>query len=120
MLFLWVGAVTACDTGACLTLPDPAVHAEIRDSITLAPAAHRASLIVVGNGFYDSTFAGERPDSLTVDFIRSSPPGRTGRYDVRVRRAGYSVWQRSGIHLEGDGCRGASSVVLSVRLQPLP
>ncbi len=118
-LLVLCGAVMACGDGACLTLPIPAVHAEIVDSTTLAPAAYRASLIVVGNGFYDSTFVGTTPDSLTVEFIRSSPPGRTGEYDVRVRRAGYSVWQTGGVHVEGSGCKGALSPVVSVRLQPL-
>jgi hypothetical protein len=118
-LIVLFGAVLACGNSVCLTLPTPVVHAEIVDSTTLAPAAYRASLIVIGNGFYDSTFVGATPDSLTVGFIRSSPPGRTGEYDVRVRRAGYSLWQRSGVHVEGSGCGGALSPVLSVRLQQL-
>ena len=113
------GTTIGCGGNACLTLPIPAVQAEIRDSITAAPAAYQASLIVAGNGLYDSTFVGPRPDSLSVSAIRSSPPGRSGEYAVRVRRTGYRLWQSS-VHLEGSGCAGALSVALSVRLQPLP
>jgi hypothetical protein len=113
------GFAFACGGGTvCLTLPTPMVQAEITDSITAAPAAYRASLIVAGNGFYDSTFAGPRPDSLTLEFISSSPPGKTGDYTVRVRRDGYRLWQGSA-HVEGSGCAGALSPVLAVRLQLL-
>ena len=118
-LIVSCGALLACD-GPCLLLPTPHVLAEVVDSTTLVPLAYRASLIVVGNGFYDSTFVGPPHDSLTARFIWSSPPGRTGEYDVRVRRAGYRLWQESGVHLEGSGCRGAKSAVLYVRLQQLP
>lgn len=112
------GAILGC-SGPCLTLPVPVVQANITDSITNAPAAYQASLIVAGDGVYDSTFVGSRRDSLTAITIRSSPPGRTGEYSVRVRRSGYRLWQSS-VHVEGGGCAGAPSVVLLVRLQPLP
>ena len=114
------GATLGCRDGACLTLPVPAIQADVRDAITDAPAAYQASLIVTGDGVYDSTFVGPRPDSLGVVAIRSSPPGRTGEYTVRVRRNGYQIWQQTGVHVEGSGCAGALSVELSVRLQPLP
>lgn len=116
---LLCGSTTGCGVGACLTLPHPAVHAEVTDSVTGAPLAYRASLIVEGYRVYDSTFVGPRPDSLSVSWIRSAPPGRTGVYAVRVRRAGYQLWQTV-VHLEGDGCDGASGVSLSVRLQQRP
>ena len=115
---LLCGATIGCGGNACLTLPDPVVDAAVRDSITAAPIAYRASLIVAGNGVYDSTFVGPRPDSLSVSAIRSAPPGRSGEYAVRVRRTGYRLWESS-VHLEGSGCAGALSVALSIRLQPL-
>ena len=113
------GAILGCSGTECLTLPVPVVQANITDAITNAPAAYQASLIVAGDGVYDSTFVGSSPDSLTAITIRSSPPGRTGEYSVRVRRSGYRLWQNS-VHVEGSGCAGALSVVLLVRLQPLP
>lgn len=118
-LFL-IGGALGCGETVCLTLPNPVVQANIRDSITNAPAAYQASLIVAGAGVYDSTFFGSRPDSLGVGFVQSAPPGKTGEYTVRVRRNGYRLWQQSGVHVEGSGCAGALSVMLSVRLQPLP
>jgi hypothetical protein len=114
------GSTFGCGNEVCLTLPIPTIQADIRDSITDAPAAYQASLIVAGDGVYDSTFVGSRPDSLSVSSVRSSPPGRTGEYSVRVRRHGYQLWQQSSVHIEGSGCAGALSVALSVRLQPLP
>jgi hypothetical protein len=114
------GATLGCGDKVCLTLPVPVIQADVRDSITDAPAAYEASLIVTGDGVYDSTFVGPRPDSLRVIAIRSLPPGRTGDYTVRVRRNAYRLWQQTGVHVEGSGCAGALSVELSVRLQPLP
>lgn len=113
-------ATLGCGDKVCLALPNPVVQANIHDSVTAVPAAYQASLIVAGDGVYDSTFVGPRPDSLSVSSIRSSPPGRTGEYAVRVRRNGYRLWQQTGVHVEGSGCAGAGSVELSVRLQPLP
>lgn len=112
------GAIVGCGD-PCLMIPDPVVLAVITDSITNAPTAYQVSLIVAGDGVYDSTFVGSRSDSLTATTITSSPPRRTGEYVVRVRRSGYRLWQRS-VHVEGSGCGGAESVVLSVRLQPHP
>jgi hypothetical protein len=40
----------------CLLLPNPVVHADIRDSVTMALIANRASSIVTGEDYYDSTF----------------------------------------------------------------
>lgn len=114
------GVVVGCGDKVCLTLPAPVIQADVRDSTTDAPAAYQASLIVIGDGVYDSTFVGPRPDSLTVVSIRSSPPGRTAEYTVRVRRNGYRVWQQTGVHVEGSGCAGALSVEIAVRLQPIP
>ena len=114
------GATLACGSKQCLTLPAPEIQVDVRDSVTDAPAAYRASLILAGNGVYDSTFVGPGPDSLSVMSIRSSPPGQTGEYTVRGRRNGYQLWQQTGVHVEDSGCAGALSVELPVRLQPLP
>lgn len=114
------GATFGCAGDTCLTLPDPVIQVDVRDSITDAPAAVGASLIVTGGGVYDSTFVGPRADSLAVTSIRSAPPRRAGAYTVRVRRDGYQLWQRAGVQIEGSGCAGALSVTLPVRLQPRP
>lgn len=119
-MLLLSGATIGCADKACPTLPAPVIQADVRDSITHAPAAYQASLIVTGEAVYDSTFIGSRPDSLTVSTMESAPPGRTGEYTVRVRRSGYRLWQQTGVLVEGSGCTGAHSVALSVRLQPLP
>lgn len=119
-LLLISGATIGCADDICLTLPDPVIQVDVRDSITSAPAAYQASLIITGGGVYDSTYVGPRADSLSVTSIRSAPPRRTTAYTVRVRRDGYQLWQRTGVQIEESGCEGARSVTLSVRLQPRP
>jgi len=116
---LFADAATACGADkVCLTFPNPAFVVEIRDSLTNAPSAYRASLIVEGNGFYDSTYVGPPADSLAARDVISKPE-RAGTFTVRVRRVGYRLWERNGIDL-GSGCELAPSVTLSVRLQRLP
>lgn len=119
-LLLISGATLGCAGDICLTLPDPVIQVDVRDSITSAPAAYQASLIITGGGVYDSTYVGPRADSLSVTSIRSAPARRTAAYTVRVRRDGYQLWQRTGVQIAGNGCEGALSVTLSVRLQPRP
>jgi len=114
-----LGAVAGCQQTACPTLPDPFVLVDVRDSVTNAPAAYGASLIVDGAGFHDSVTVGPPADSLVVSQVASASPGRTGEYTVRVRRSGYRLWERPNVLVEGSGCSGARSVSLSVRLQPL-
>jgi uncharacterized iron-regulated membrane protein len=112
----------ACGDAICLSAPSIVVQADIRDSITNAPAAHQASLIVEGNGVYDSTFVGTVADSLTRSNAQITAPGQTGEYTVRVRRSGYRLWERRGIHIDGSECSAGAinPVALSVRLQRLP
>jgi hypothetical protein len=118
LLLAAAAATMACGDKVCLTAPNPVVQADIRDSVTNAPSAYRASLILEGNGIYDSTYVGAPADSLTA-VVQSAPPGQAGTYTVRVRRDGYRVWERRGVYL-GSGCTVAPSVTLSVRLQRLP
>ncbi len=118
LLLAGAAAATACGDVVCLTAPNPVVQVDIRDSVTNAPSAYRASLVVEGNGIYDSTYVGLAADSLTA-VVQSAPPGKAGAYAVRVHRDGYRVWEHRGVYL-GSGCTVAPSVLLSVRLQRLP
>jgi hypothetical protein len=107
-------AANGCSELVCTTQPRPAIKAEIRDSITNAPAALGASLIVTNPAVYDSsTFPYESP------IVLSAGNATAGTYTVRVRKAGYRLWERTGIVVKGDRC-GAEAVELQIRLQPGP
>ena len=107
-------AASACGEIVCTAQPRPAIKAEIRDSLTNAPADSGASLIVTNHAVYDSTaFAFE------LSYVQSAANGRAGVYTVRVREAGYRLWERTEVVVNGDRC-GADATELQVRLQPGP
>jgi hypothetical protein len=107
-------AANGCSDIVCTTQPRPAIKAEIRDSVTNAPAALGASLIVTNQSVYDSTaFPYESPTVL------SAGNATAGTYTVRVRKAGYRLWEQTGIVVNGDRC-GAEAVELQIRLRPKP
>lgn len=114
-------SVIGCGDKVCLLLPRPVVEVDIREAGTNTPAGYRASLIVQGPGVYDSTFVGPRADSAAVRYVQSHPLTSAGSYTVRVRRAGYQVWQQAGVSIDVDECGGSNThPFLTVLLQPLP
>jgi hypothetical protein len=115
---------TELDT-PCFSIPRPAVRATIVDSVTGLSAAYTSSLILTTEGRYDSTRFNEdrgvvsSTDAHTPFPLASNSSGVAGIYQVRVRRSGYRLWQRSGVVVDGDRC-GALATSLDVRLQPEP
>jgi hypothetical protein len=107
-------AASACGDIVCTAQPRPAIRAEIRDSVTNAPADSGASLIVTNQAVYDSTAFAFEPS-----YVQSAVHGRAGIYTVRVRKAGYRLWERTGIVVNGDRC-GPEATELQVRLQSGP
>jgi hypothetical protein len=114
---------SACGGDLVCTLPPrPAIRAEIRDSATNAPAAFHAWLIVTNPTVYDSTsfgIPGADSDTTSFSTLVSSPDGKPGTYTVRVRKAGYQLWQLANVRVGGDRC-GADATDLQVRLQRVP
>ena len=120
LLVITGGCGTLTGDKVCLALPRPAIQVDIRDSISNAPVAHRASLIVQNGAVYDSVYRDATAlgaDTLQFSVITSSSSGQAGTYEIRVRRVNYRLWQRSGVRVGGDRC-GADVVNVSVRLQP--
>ena len=113
-LIAFAVAANACGDLVCTAQPRPAIKAEIRDSITNAPAALGASLIVTNQAVYDSTMF-----SYESSYALSAGNATAGTYTVRVRKSGYRLWEQTGIVVHGDRC-GAEAVELQIRLQPEP
>ena len=103
-------SVAACDSYMCDTGIFPASQVEIRDSVTNAPAAAGAIVIATSGSFTDSM-------SVPHDLIVGLAQERAGTYTVRVRKAGYRLWSRSGIEVRGGEC-GVTTANVLARLQP--
>ena len=116
-----VAMTAACGDKVCILIPAPTIQVDIRDSVTGAPAAYGASLIIEAPGVYDSSFVGPRPDSLTIGFVQSAPIRATNDFVVRVRRAGYKLWQQTGVHVDVSAeCGTGATRAYTARLQRLP
>jgi hypothetical protein len=118
---LAAGAVLyACnaDQGDCAGALGYAVHADITDSVSGAPLAYRASLIIRDGSFVDSVpFNSTVVDSARVPTLLAGRD-REGTYDVTVRREGSRVWTRANVTARRDRCGDLKGAVLTVRLQP--
>jgi hypothetical protein len=94
--------------------------ATILDSISGAPAAFHATLIAESQHTHDSvTFDDQYHGSgdSTLAVIGSGSGDQRGAYDVRVREAGYQLWQQRDIRISGDACGAGTPVLLTARLQ---
>ena len=124
LLMVALAAVTAgCGDLVCTLEPQPAIQADIRDSVTGAGAAFHASLVVTNATVYDSSFfvgVSSLPfDTASFSTVASASNGEPGTYTVRVRRAGSRTWERTSVRVGGNRC-GADATRLLVRLQPTP
>jgi hypothetical protein len=103
-------AVSGCNTYMCDTGIFPALSVEIRDSASNAPAAAGATVVATSGVFTDSVLA-------THELLVGLAEERRGTYTIRVRKAGYRLWSRSGVVVESGEC-GINTVHVLARLQP--
>lgn len=93
-------ALTACRdaTVICVGVGSPTAIVTVVDSVTSAPLARAARVIL---------FSVERVDSLPHDVLNDSTlavgPGWPATYRVEVRVPSYRLWARSGVHVP-DRC----------------
>ncbi len=124
--FVALVCLVACGDHVCTLDMRAAIALEIRDSLSNHPAAHRSSVILEGVGVYDSMFYDmslNGGDTLAISQLLSpaNSQGQPGTYTIRVRHAGYQLWQRHDVEVPGGSCGvGRSPVMITVRLQPLP
>jgi hypothetical protein len=117
--FATIVGVCACTNPAedCSLVGVYAVRATITDSITAAPLAHRASLIIRDGAYVDSVpWSGTPTDSAQLDFLIAGPD-REGTYDVTVRREGWRVWTRADVRAPREKGCNVKQAQLTVRLQ---
>lgn len=117
-------ALTACENVAepahpvCTAEIRPAVDVRVVDSLSDLPLAGSSTLILQDGAFRDSTTT---PPDATTNHLRGSSASyeRAGSYTVRVRRSGYAVWERAGVHVVADQCH-VQTVQVEARLHALP
>ncbi len=107
-------AAAALSTGCgCAGLGAPSVVVVVVDSLTNAPAAAGATLLV-----YDLDHGGVRADSVT-ERSNTDPlwgmEDRTGHFSVVVRKAPYRDWEVPEVVVR-DGCPSVKTVNLTARL----
>lgn len=115
---LSAAAIAACDfpfTGACTTDFRYGVVVEVRDSVTGAPAAAGARLIVRDGAYADTSDQPPFVDPL----ILQAAGERGGFYDLTVQKPNYQEWTRRNVRVWEDRCH-VIPVRLGARLQPAP
>lgn len=107
----------------CTRIHIATFHLTVTDSVTGLGAWYGADLIVTNNEVYDSTAVAWLEPTTYGDTtaVRAFPSltAERGIFHVRVRKAGYRLWERSAIGVGGDVCH-PTSMALDVRLQPEP
>lgn len=119
ILGMILGCSAITDPIVCTLEARPAIGVYIRDSISNQPIASGATVILADGAFVDSTVvpAGDPAwDAYPVTTQRTYE--RAGRYEVTVRRAGYSDWTRADVVVQRDECH-VRTVTLTARLQPV-
>ena len=111
---LLAGALTlgSCESDVlCTASIEPSIVAEVRDSVTGAPAATGATLLV------RNTAGGEATAGWGEELFLYWGQEQPGRFDVTVQKPGYVDWQRSGVRVPPGRCHVETARLL-VRLRP--
>lgn len=125
-----VAFLAGCDVGggyACTAESVPGLSVRVLDAATGAPLACSAVLVARDRGFTDSvsvaTWLGRPPSDTTgtcalwpAADVLSAAHERPGVYEVRVERAGYRPWTRTGVRVTADRCH-VRTVHLDARLE---
>jgi len=109
----------ACEdtTGlACTSEARASIIVWVRDSVSGAPIAAGATLVLQDGAFADSITAADHfPNDWALQTMNSWE--RPGTYSVTVRRPGYADWSASNVVVSDGRCH-VQTVVLTARLQP--
>jgi hypothetical protein len=113
-------AVAACDfpsTGGCTLEFLYGVVVDVRDSVTGAPAAAGARLIVRDGAYADTSE--QLPSPYTDELILQAAGERGGIYDLTIQKPNYQEWTRRNVWVREGRCH-VIPVRLGARLQPAP
>lgn len=110
-------ALAACETPplevVCPRVLTPSVQVTALDSLTNVNVTPGATLVLQHSAGVDSVTVPTVP--LTSAHVGE---GRSGTFTLRVRRAGYRVWEKTGVQVEAEEC-GVKTVDVTARLEPI-
>lgn len=103
---------------ACTDIGRFAVHVEVRDAATNAPAVEGATL-TIRDGEYVESRRGE--PGAPAPPVLAAGAERAGTYRVTVRKEGYRDWVREDVRVKRAGwCDELQPVQLTARLERAP
>lgn len=112
VLLLGALALGACESAVvCTANVVPSIVAEVRDSLTSAPAATGATLLV------RSAAGGEATAGTGEELYLFWGQEQAGRFNVTVQKPGYVDWHRSEVRVARNRCHVETARLL-VRLRP--
>jgi hypothetical protein len=89
---------------ACTFNALPPIVVAVRDSVTDAPVASGATLVIQDGAFVDSVTFPSDPANDSVPMETNNSFERAGTYDVTVRKSGYLDWNKSRVIVTRDEC----------------
>lgn len=101
----------------CTTEFRHGISVHVTDSVTGAPAAGGAKLVVRDGTYADSMVVSENP-AYVQDWMAGAGE-RAGTYTVTITKPGYRPWSRAGVVVTRDECH-VKGVLLEAKLQPAP
>ena len=99
----------------CSTELRPGIEVDILDSISRAPAAVGATLLLQGP-YVDSVYISD-PATLAIAKIWYEDHIKAGTYSVQIKKPGYRNWTRTDIRIEADQCHTTTFAHLTALLQ---
>lgn len=97
-----------------------AIAVTVVDSVTRAGIGAGTTLILQEGAYRDSvTFPADQPYHNGAPLWGFASTEREGTHDVRVRRPGCQLWDRSGVRVTADRCH-ANTVDPEARQQAMP
>jgi hypothetical protein len=113
---LWLLGACQSITSDCGDELRSVIELSVFDSLTGAPAAGGATVLLHGTVFSDSLTL---PDTLTSANAQTwwEDKVTAGTYSVQVRKPGYKLWTSSDIHVRADACHVTTNVALKALLQ---
>jgi len=104
-------------TDKCNAILLASVQVDVVDSITTAPAAAGATVVLASSSWRDSVTAPIAPDSLLTAHTWHEDQAGPGTYSVTVYRPGYETWMQLGIRVGSSGCHVSGLTRVTARLR---
>jgi len=103
----------------CTASLEPGIVVVIRDSVTDAPLAENAVVVIAEDDYRETLVVNgyEGPDSSSA-FSVAGAFERAGTYDISLTLDGYNSWSRAGVEVTSGICH-VGTVTFTARLDAL-